>query len=370
MNLHPWNLFTKDGTIQPWTSEIIAVLKNALKTDSLHAGANHFYIHATEMSPQPDEGMKSADLLCNLVPGAGHLVHMPSHTYIRTGRYHEGALTNLKAVLVDSLYTEACNAQGVYPLAYYPHNYHFLAACATLSGESRNAITGANETRLHAHKNLLLDPAWATLQHYYSIPFYVQVKLGLWKDIEQSAEPEKQLKYPRVIWHYAQGMAALSQDKNASAKRHLREMRSIMQDTVIKQLTIWGINNLYDLCMIASKTLEGEIQASKKNYSKAVELLREAVVIEDALNYNEPPDWFFSVRHNLGSVLMEAGNYQEAIGVYTEDLKNFPENGWALVGLMNAYEKLGNTNRFNEMKTRFEEAWKYADIKIASSRIL
>jgi tetratricopeptide (TPR) repeat protein len=370
MNLHPWNLFTKDGTIQPWTTEIIAVLKNALIKDPLNAGANHFFIHAEEMSQNPGEALASADLLRDLVPGAGHLIHMPSHTYIRIGRYHEGALTNLKAVLVDSLYTEACNAQGVYPLAYYPHNYHFLAACATLCGESRNAIIGANETRLHAHRNLLLEPAWATLQHYYSIPFYIQVKLGLWKDIQLSAEPEKQLKYPRVIWHYAQGMAALSQDETASAKRHLRAMKSIMQDTTIKQLTIWGINNLYDLCMIASKTLEGEIQASKKNYYRAVALLGEAVVFEDVLNYNEPPDWFFSVRHNLGAILIEAGSYQEAIEVYNEDLKSFPENGWALIGLMNAFEKLGEKDKFNEMKSRFEDAWKYADIKISSSRIL
>jgi tetratricopeptide (TPR) repeat protein len=370
MNLHPWNLFTKDGTIQPWTTEIIAVLKNALIKDPLNAGANHFFIHAEEMSQNPGEALASADLLRDLVPGAGHLIHMPSHTYIRIGRYHEGALTNLKAVLVDSLYTEACNAQGVYPLAYYPHNYHFLAACATLCGESRNAIIGANETRLHAHRNLLLEPAWATLQHYYSIPFYIQVKLGLWKDIQLSAEPEKQLKYPRVIWHYAQGMAALSQDETASAKRHLRAMKSIMQDTTIKQLTIWGINNLYDLCMIASKTLEGEIQASKKNYYRAVALLGEAVVFEDVLNYNEPPDWFFSVRHNLGAILIEAGSYQEAIEVYNEDLESFPENGWALIGLMNAFEKLGEKDKFNEMKSRFEDAWKYADIKISSSRIL
>ena len=147
-------------------------------------------------------------------------------------------------------------------------------------------------------------------------------------------------------------------------------MKSIMQDTTIKQLTIWGINNLYDLCLIASKTLEGEIQARKKNYSIAVALLREAVAIEDALNYNEPPDWFFSVRHNLGAVLMEAGNYQEAVEVYNEDLKSFPENGWALIGLMNAFEKLGEANKSNELKSRFDDAWKYADIKIASSRIL
>lgn len=370
MNLHPWNLFNKDGSIQPWTPEIIKVLKHALDRNPRHAGANHFFIHAVEMSQKPGEALTSADLLRDLVPGAGHLVHMPSHTYLRIGRYHEGVLTNLKAVLVDSLYTVACHAQGAYPLAYYPHNYHFLAACATLDGESRYANMGANETRFHAHEKLLLDPAWATLQHYYSIPFYIQVKLGLWKDIQRSTEPEEQLKYPRVIWHYSQGMADLSQNNTAKAKKHLREMKSIMKDTTIKKLTIWNINSLYDLCEIASHTLEGEIHASKKDYFRAIAEFREAITIEDALNYNEPPDWFFSVRHNLGAVLIQAGRYHDASRVYEEDLHILPENGWALIGLMNAYEKLGERNKYIEMKNRFENAWKYADIKITSSRIL
>lgn len=370
MNQHPWQLFRKDGTIQPWTPEIIKVLKHALDLDPRHAGANHFYIHAVEMSQQPGEALTSADLLRDLVPGAGHLIHMPSHTYIRIGRYHEGVLTNLKAVAVDSLYTVACHAQGAYPLAYYPHNYHFLAACATLDGESRYANMGADQTRFHAHEKLLLDPAWATLQHYYTIPFYIQVKLGLWKDIQRSAEPEELLKYPRVIWHYSNGMADLSQNKIGKAQKHLREMKFIMQDTTIKKLTIWNINNLYDLCEIASRTLEGEIHAREKDYSRAIAELREATAMEDALNYNEPPDWFFSVRHNLGAVLIQAGKYQDAIRVYEEDLQKLPENGWALIGLMNAYEKLGEKNKYIEMKNRFEDAWKYADIKIASSRIL
>jgi tetratricopeptide (TPR) repeat protein len=370
MDLHPWNLFAKDGTIQPWTTEIINVLKYALDKDPRNAGANHFYIHAVEMSQKPGDALPSADLLRDLVPGAGHLVHMPSHTYIRTGQYHEGVLTNLKAVMVDSLYTEACHAQGAYPLSYYPHNYHFLAACATLCGESGYANMGANETRLHAHKSLLLDPSWSTLQHYYSIPFYIRVKLGLWKDIQRSIEPEEPLKYPRVIWHYSEGMAALSEDHIARAKKHLSEMKSIMRDTTIKKLTIWNINNLYDLCQIASYTLEGEIHARKKDYSMAISELRKAIAMEDALNYNEPPDWFFSVRHNLGAVLIQAGKYQDAIRVYEEDLKKLPENGWALIGLMNVYEKLGEKNKYTEMKNRFENAWRYADIKIASSRIL
>jgi tetratricopeptide (TPR) repeat protein len=370
MDLHPWNLWNKDGTVQPWTPEILAVLEKCLQVEPRHAGANHFYIHATEMSQHAETALVSADLLRDLVPGAGHLVHMPSHTYIRIGRYHDGVVANQKAVLVDSLYMEACHAQGVYPLAYYPHNYHFISACATLCGESKIAIEGAYALSDHAHKKLLRDPAWATLQHYYSIPWYVEVKLGLWKEILNSTAPEKDLKYPSVIWHYAQGMAMLSQNEIGDAKRHLNEMKTIVTDTTIKALTIWGINSVYDLCEIASKTLDGEINAKEKKYDVAISLLNEAVAKEDALNYDEPPDWFFSVRHHLGAVLIEAEKFQEAIKVYDEDLKTYRENGWALIGLMNAYEKLGDKKKFDETKIRFDESWKHADIKIKSSRIL
>ncbi len=369
MDLHPWNLYKKDGGIQPWTPEILAVLEKGLKINPRHVGLNHFYIHAVEMSLHAEKSVPSADLLLDLVPGSGHLVHMPSHTYIRIGRYHDGVVANQKAVLVDSLYTEACHAQGVYPLAYYPHNYHFIAACATLCGETKNALEGANATAAHAHKKLFQEPGWATLQHYYTIPWYVEVKLGLWSEIRRSPAPEKELKYPSVIWHYAQGMAMLSQSKTAEAKKHLAEMKTIMTDTTLKSLTIWGINSVFDLCQIASKTLEGEINAKEKKYTTAISLLQEAVKMEDALNYNEPPDWFFSVRHHLGAVLIDAEKFQEAQKVYEKDLKNYPKNGWALKGLMNAYERTGNTTKYNDTKKQFDEAWKYADIKISSSRI-
>jgi tetratricopeptide (TPR) repeat protein len=370
MDLHPWQLWKGDGTMQLWTPEIIAALEKALQVNPKHAGANHFYIHAQEMSQHAENALTSAKLLATLVPGAGHLIHMPSHIYIRIGKYHEGVTGNQQASLVDSLYVEACHAQGAYPLGYYPHNYHFIAACGTLSGESKSAIIGAKQTADHAHKKLMLDPAWGTLQHYYTIPWYVQVKLGLWNDILHSQAPEKSLKYPSVIWHYSQAMAVLSQNKTGLAKEHLAEMKSILKDTTIKNITIWNINNVYDLCGIAIKTVEGEINAKEKNYIHAIALLKEAVAKEDALNYNEPADWFFSVRHHLGAVLIDAGKYDEAIKVYEQDLKTYPKNGWALKGLMNAYEKTGDKKRYYLIKQQFDEAWKYADIKIASSRLI
>jgi tetratricopeptide (TPR) repeat protein len=370
MDLHPWDLFRSDGNPQPWTPEIIEVLENSLKTSPRHAGLNHYYIHALEMSNEAGKALASATLLGNLVPGSGHLVHMPSHTYIRTGHYHEGALSNMEAVKVDSAYTEACHAFGVYPLAYYPHNYHFLAACATLDGESRIAMIGAYQTKAHAYKKLLLNPYFATTQHFYIIPLFVQVKLGRWNEIQNTPEPDQELKYPRIIWNYAQGMAALAQKKPKKAEKYLNAMNSIMKDTSLRNLKLWGVNNLIDVCRIASQSLDGEIHAKNGDYEDAVRLLKNAMALEDQLRYQEPPDWFFSVRHNLGAVLIESGKYNEAIEAYKQDLKKYPENGWALVGMMNAYNKLGDRVNYEDSKKRFDLAWKYADMKITSSRIL
>ena len=370
MNLHPWDLFRSDGTIQPWTPEIITVLENSLKLSPRHAGLNHFYIHAMEMSGEADKALASASLLEDLVPASGHLVHMPSHIYIRTGRYHDGTVTNIKSVIADSAYTEACHASGAYPLLYNPHNYHFLAACATLGGESRKAMIGAYQTKAHAYKKLLLHPYYATILHFYSIPLFVQVKLGQWDEIRNTPEPDKELTYPRIIWNYAQGMAALAENKPKKAGKHLNGLNTIMQDTALKNMTIWGVNRIMDICNIASQSLDGELHAKKGDINGAVRLLKSAMAMEDQLKYQEPPDWFFSVRHNLGAVLMESGKYQEAIEVYRQDLMKYPENGWALVGLMNAYNKLGDRMNYEDSKKRFDLAWKYADIKISSSRIL
>ncbi|MEO6001200.1 MAG: hypothetical protein ABIN89_30390 [Chitinophagaceae bacterium] len=363
MNLHPWNLWKKDRTAQPWTPEIIRVLEKCLQREPKHVGGNHFYIHATEASQHPENAMASANLLRDLVPGSGHLVHMPAHTYIRTGRYHDGVVTNLKAILADSLYTEACYATGMYPSAYYPHNYQFIAACATMGGETKAALKASEEIVYHTNKTLLMDKAWFPFQSFYSIKWYVAVKLGLWEQILNSST-DKNFKYPTVIWHYAKGMANLSQHEIKFAKKHLSEIKTLLGDSTLKTMSSWK------QCVIAGKTLEGEIMAKQKNYPRAILLLTEAVAKEDSLNYAEPPEWPFSVRQNLGAVLLEAQKYKEAIRIYEEDLKLYYENGWALRGLMTAYEKLGDKPKYEETKDRFEEAWKHADIEISSSRIL
>ncbi|HQW83457.1 MAG TPA: hypothetical protein PK987_03300 [Ferruginibacter sp.] len=371
MNLHPWDLYDKQSKkAKAWTPELLAVLEYLMKTNPMHPGAHHFYIHALEASATPEKALPSAYLLDTLVSGAGHLMHMPSHIYINSGQYHLGTLSNLRAIEVDSVYSTACHAQGVYPLAYYPHNIHFLTATAALEGNSKLAWWAAIKLQEHTAKDLMQDPAWGTLQHYYSIPFYIAVKFGMWDTILSLPQPPKNLVYPQAIWHYAKGMAYLGKKDIALAQKEWLQLKTLVADTVLKQITIWNINTTADLVQIATNVLQAEIDAAKNQLASAIPLLQDAVAIEDQLNYNEPPDWFFSVRHHLGAILLKAGHHAEAEKVYQKDLQTWKTNGWALIGLYHSLQAQKKEAEAQKIKTTFDEAWQYADIKITSSSAL
>jgi len=368
MDLHPWDLYDKaTKTPKAWTPGLLAVLEHLMKTSPKHPGAHHFYIHALEASATPEKALPSAKLLETLVPGAGHLVHMPSHIYINTGDYHLGSLSNIRAIEIDSLYTTSCHAQGVYPLAYYPHNYHFLTATATLEGNSKLAWEAAKKLQQHTAKDIMRLPGWGTLQHYYTIPYYIAVKHSMWDTILSTTPPAKDLVYPKAVWHYAQGMAFLGKHSLPDAEKQLDSLRLLAADATLQDLTIWDINTTADLVQIAVNVLSAGIAVKQDQLSKSETLLKEAVAIEDRLNYNEPPDWFFSVRHHLGAVLLKAGKYSEAEEVYREDLQIWRKNGWALIGLYNALVKQHRVNEAQEAKSAFNESWKYADVKLLSS---
>ncbi|WP_299821244.1 hypothetical protein [uncultured Pontibacter sp.] len=369
MDLHPWDIWQKNGKPQPWTQEIMTTLQQVMKQAPKHAGANHLYIHATEASKNPGAAATSAKLLETLVPGAGHLVHMPSHTYIRTGDYHAGTLANLRAVKADSMYTTTCHAQGAYPLAYYPHNYHFLAATATLEGNSSLAMKSALKMAAHVHPDVMSQPGWETLQHYYTIPYNVAVKFGLWDEVLRMPQTDTSLIYPQAIKHYANGMAYLGKNNLAGAKAELAKLKTISSKPALKEMTIWGINSMHDITEIAHRVLQGSILAKEEKYPQSIKLLREAVEIEDNLNYNEPPDWFFSVRHHLGPVLLLAQQYNGAVAVYEQDLQNLPRNGWALNGLAQAHKALGNKTKAEQAQKAFEQAWQWSDTELVASRV-
>ena len=368
MDLYPWNLYDKDGEPKEWTPTVLMLLEKVMKDYPNHPGAHHFYIHATEASKNPEKALVSAKKFDDgLVPGAGHLVHMPSHTYIQTGDYHKGSLANIEAVKIDSAYVTTCHAQGAYPLVYYPHNYHFLAATATLEGNSNWALMGADKLAERIHPDIMEEPGWSTLQHFYMIPYFVEVKFGEWDRI--LAREQQDLLYPEAISRYARGMAYLGKKDIPKAKAELEKLEVLAQDERLKDLTIWQINSLETIVDIARKVLKGEILASEGNYDESIELLTQAVALEDGLNFQEPPDWFFSVRHTLGAVQIEAGDYADAVKTFEEDLKVLPKNGWAQHGLRLAYQNLNDREMENQLDEDLARSWATADVEITTSRI-
>ncbi len=367
MNEHPWNLWLKDGTSQPWTADVMQALETMLTKWPDHPALCHLYIHATEASKFPEKALPQADKLGDLMPFAGHIVHMPSHTYIRTGDYHKAVIVNEKAISMDSTYIAQCKVAGAVPMYYYPHNIHFLAVSAFLEGSSAKAIDAAWMIQRNASKEFLDENA--TIQHYYSIPFYVLVHLGKWDDILAMKYPGEQLKYPAAIWHYARGMAYAAKGNLEKAGNELWAVEQIAADESLQKLLIWESNSASQLVTIAKQVLKGEIEATKGNYDDAFTAFKKAIEIEDALNYTEPPDWFFSVRHSLGHWLNVAGEYAQAESIYLKDLENFPSNGWALAGLYNSLKGQGKNLQAKETKKRFEKAWANSDISISSSRI-
>ncbi|TDI85146.1 MAG: hypothetical protein E2O78_05040 [Caldithrix sp.] len=368
MDLHPWDYWLKNGEPQPWTPEILSVLESVMQRDLNHPGANHFYIHAVEASHNPERGMTAAQHLENVVPGAGHLVHMPSHIYIRVGNYHEGTLANERAIASDDEYISQCRAQGIYPLTYVPHNHHFLWATATLEGNSAKAIAAAHSTSERVDTQMMRKSGYGTLQHFYVIPMYAHVRFGKWDDILAAPKPDEDLVYPQGVWHYSRGIAFARTGRMPEAERELAVVRKIAKDPVLQQVTIWDINTTQQLMEIAANALAGEIAAAKGEYDNAVAALEAAIEIEDGLTYNEPPDWFFPVRHSLGAVLLEAGRPEQAEHVYRADLTIFPENGWSLYGLKTSLAQQNKQSEAKKVEQRFRDAWAWSDVELTASR--
>jgi len=367
MDLHPWDLYEHDGTPKEWTPQIVEVLENSLERWPQNPGTNHLYIHAVEASNSPERANVMAQRLEELVPASGHLVHMPSHIYIRTGQYHQGSVVNQLAMDADSIYIANCNAQGMVPLIYYPHNIHFLAATAALEGRGDISINAAYQLASKVDKQLMKDPDWVPLQHFFSIPYYILVKFGQWDRILEM--PLEDVPYPRAVLHYARGMAYANQGNLDQAVMELEDIRQIRADSTLNDLIIWDLNKITDLVDIATLVLTAEIDVKNGRIDQAINSLNAAIAIEDQLNYMEPPDWFFSVRHTLGTVLLRVERYQEAEKIYSEDLHRLPENGWALSGL---YLSLINQNKNEEaeaVKSRFEQAWQWANIDLDGSMV-
>ena len=371
MDLQPWDYY--DEKLQPkgGTAEAVELLEAVMKQDPNHAGALHLYVHAVEASADPQRGVVAADRLRTLIPGSGHLVHMPAHIYARVGRWHDAVLANQTAIKVDNDYLAVCgrNAKGVYPLGYVPHNPHFLWFAASMEGSSKVAQDAAQKTAQRVNlPDLMRQPGFAGLQHYWMTPWFDNVRFGRWDEIRAAPNPAPDLPYVTAIWNYAQAMAAIRQHRMEDANRHYAALAKLAADPVMTTLTIWDRYPLSHAAQIAERTVSAELALARGDPAAAVAALTQAVAIEDLIPYDEPPGWHSPVRQSLGAALLQAGRPGEAETVYREELRRNPQNGWSLKGLALALRQQQKAEAAAAVEQQLQGAWQHADVQLVASR--
>jgi tetratricopeptide (TPR) repeat protein len=352
----------------PETRQIHRLLESVMERNPKHPGAIHYYIHAVELG-RPELAEAGAERLSKLAPGAGHLVHMPSHIFRRIGRYADASKSNEEAIAADEDYIVQCRAQGVYPLAYYPHNIHFLWDSATMEGRSRKAIEAARKA-----SSSIPQGAWrdVPLLHQFLVaPLFAYTRFGKWDLILSEPRPPEDSPFWIGVWHYARGLAFTATGKLDPAKDELNSLQTIAAQKSMDGFRVtFSRNGAKAILDIAVEVLAGELDARQGDYDRAIAHLHRAVLLEDNLIYNEPPDWHVPVRQSLGAVLLEAGRADEAEAVYWQDLRLNRENGWALFGLMQSLQVQGKTEAAAAIKARFDRAWKQSDVSLTASRFM
>ena len=367
MLLSPWDYWTAGGDPKPGTGELLDRLRTVMARNEAHAGACHFYIHAVEAA-HPSRALPCAGRIADLMPGAGHIVHMPAHVYIRVGRYADAVEANLRAIRVDEEQGVEGGGETVYALAYHPHNYHFLSYAASMSGQSRVALDAGRTLAETVDRERIREPGFAALQHYLVTPLRVMVRFGMWVRILAERAPPEDLLYPRGTWRYARAMAFSRTGRFDRAEEELARLRKIQSEPSLAEQRVWDLNSTADLLAVGVKVVEGELAAARGKLARAVAILREGVEREGSLLYDEPPPWHLPVRHVLGAVLLEAGRPAEAEEVYRSALERFPANGFALKGLALSLDARGLEDQAARARERFREAWREADVELPGSR--
>ncbi len=358
MDLRPWNYWQPDGTPYPGTDEIVGRLQRVISRNPNHPGACHYYIHAVE-AVNPQAALPCAERLAQLMPGEGHMVHMPAHIYIRVGRWNDAVQANQHAIHTDEVFIEGQHPMGVYPLAYYPHNIHFLAFASTMAGRGAQAIEAANT--LTSKVNVDAARQVGLLQEMLPYHALTLTTFGKWDDVLAEPLPPADIRFSYAMAHYARGVAHAAKGQWAEAQAELDMV------TAINDATPEGADGKTALS-IAVHALSGEITTRRGDLDAGTIHFREAAKIEDAGLYFEPPKWYYPIRHSLGAALLKAGKNAEAEKVYREDLARFPDNGWSLFGLAQALRAQAKNIEAAEADARFRRAWANTDVTLTASR--
>jgi tetratricopeptide (TPR) repeat protein len=364
MDLRPWNFWTADGRPQPGTDEIVSTLETVLARHPDHPGACHYYIHAVEASSKPERALACAERLPNLMPGAGHLVHMPAHIYIRLGKYHEAAERNAHAAHVDKEYLAGHVLSGDYADGYYTHNLHFLWASLMMEGRHVEALRAAREltgtiTEAEARKN-----KWK--EFYLPAPLFSLVRFGRWDELLREPVPPKGLRFQEGMWRLGRGLALAATGRIPGAEGEHFVLAALAKQFRRDRSPEEKTERV--LLKIAERMLAGDIAARRQKYDEALKILREGVKLEESLSYTEPPYWPIPVRQYLGATLLLAGQPGEAEEVYRADLQRNPNNGWSLLGLTQSLRAQHKGGDAEASEQQFKSVWTHADVTLVSSR--
>jgi tetratricopeptide (TPR) repeat protein len=365
MNLRPWNLWMPDGKPQPGTEELVQTLERVLAKEPNHPGALHLYIHAVEASRQPQRAEAAADRLVKLMPGAGHMVHMPSHIYWRVGRYADAVAVNSAAVAADRAYFKTAQPSPLYRGLYHPHNIDFIWHSASMQGRSAETLRAAREFAGNAPPEMIKQ--MPDMETAPAAPIAALVRFGRWDEVLREPAPPRDWPYTRGMWHYARGLAFNARGQFAEARRELADLEAILA-SVSPERTLAFFFRTKSMLQLAANVLAGEIAAKNADTATAARLLGAAVAEQDTHWFTEPPPWYFPVRQALGAVLLQAGRAREAEQVYRDDLARNPNNGWSLFGLAESLRAQGKTAEAAEAGARFQKAWARADVKLTASR--
>ncbi|MGE0643962.1 MAG: tetratricopeptide repeat protein [Nitrospira sp.] len=358
MDLRPWNYWQSDGTPYPGTNEIVRQLERVISKNPKHPGACHYYIHAVE-AVNPKAAVPCAERLARLMPGEGHMLHMPSHIYIRVGRWNDAVQANHHAIHTDEEFIEGQRPMGVYPLAYYPHNIHFYAFASTMAGRSAQAIEAAST--LTSKVNLDAARQVGLLQEMLPYHTFALTTFGKWDEVLAEPLPPEDIPFSYTMAQYARGVAHAAKGEWAEAQTVLDLV------TAADAATLEGAEGKTALS-IAVHALSGEIATRRGDFNTGITHFREAAKIEDGGLYFEPPKWYYPIRHSLGAALVKVGQHAEAEKVYREDLRRFPENGWSLFGLAQALRAQGKDREAAAAEARFRQAWPDTDVTLTASR--
>jgi tetratricopeptide (TPR) repeat protein len=363
MDLRPWDQWTLAGKPQPGTEEVLQILNAVLAKSPKHPLAVHLLIHAVEASPHPERADAAADRLRDLMPGLGHMVHMPSHIDVRRGRWQEAVVANEKAISADKVYRAVIPQQGLYRI-YMAHNHHMLAYAAMMQGQSLKAGSTIKELLASVPEDFIKKQA-GLVDGFFALPFELHIRFGQWDDMLAEPKPREEFPVSTALWHYARGVAFAAKGQVDPAKGEQEEFRKAVKS--IPATAVIGKNLAAQVFGVAEKMLDGEILYREGKVDEGIAALRDSAKREDRLRYIEPPDWIQPVRHALGAALLESGRFADAEQVYRDDLARYPQNGWALYGLSRALKQQGKQAEALAVKLQFDKAWEHADIKLTSS---